>query len=647
MDSFENLFKPMQIGQLRVANRIMMAAIGTNYSTPEGEVTERLVDFFRARARGETGLIVTEGAYVTQSGKECSCQLGIHKDELLPGLKELADKVHADGAKIFIQLFHAGRQTVSAVTGLDVLAPSPIPCQAVQEMPRQIAKDEIPQLIDAFGRAARRAQKAGFDGVELLVGHGHLINQFLSPYSNKREDEYGGSLENRMRFALEVLACVREAVGRDYPISCRISAEEYVEGGLEMEESIAFARRLVDEGIELLHVSGATYESGPMMVPPMLLPQNIFAEKARELKKALAGRVPVAVAGRIKDPRRAEDLIKEGKTDLVALGRALLADPEFPRKAREGRISEIRKCIGCNQGCMDRLLMQKDITCLGNPLCGRESEYGYEIEEAAAKKKVLVIGGGPGGMEAARTASLRGHEVLLYEREKQLGGKMLPAAVPPGKAEVGDLRVFLIEQLTKLPVKVVTGHEVDLHTVEKFAPDAVILAAGSKPLFPKIPGIEQENVAHADDILSGEKQLGLGERVLVVGGGLVGCEIANFAAEQGKNVYLLEMLAEIGADIGFFYKILLMTRMQERGVELHPETTLKEIKGNTVIAEHKGEDKEFENISTVVIAAGYEPDRGLLASLAEKYEVFSIGDCKEVRKMLEAIHEGFECSFRL
>ena len=416
MDSFENLFKPLQIGQLQVENRIMMAAIGTNFCTPEGEVTERLKAFFKARAKGGTGLIITEGAYVSQNGKECPHQLGIHNDELLPGLKELADEIHEEGAKVFIQLFHAGRQTLSVLTGQDIVAPSPIPCMTMQETPRQLTETEIAQLADAFGQAARRAKEAGFDGVELLAGHGQLINQFLSPYTNKREDEYGGSLENRMRFPLMVLSKIRKAVGKDYPVSCRISAREFVEGGLDLPESIIFARRLIEEGIELLSVSGAIYESSPMMVPTMLLPQNFHVEDAWEIKKALEGRVPIAATGRIKDPFEAEKVLTEGKADLVALGRPLLADPEFPHKVKEGKIDEIRKCISCNQGCMDRLLMQKDILAWAIR-CGCEGDYN---ERSGCKEKVMVIGGGLQGWRQ-HVAHPCGHEVLLYERENRLG----------------------------------------------------------------------------------------------------------------------------------------------------------------------------------------------------------------------------------
>lgn len=506
MGDFDNLFSTISVGNLQLANRIMMAAVGTNFCTPQGEVTDRLINFLQARAKGGAALLTTEGAYVSTTGRESVHQLGIYRDELVPGLKELTAAVHSEGAKIFIQLIHAGRQTLSSVTGSDLVAPSPVPCKIMQEKPRELSQKEIHELVELFGEAARRAREAGFDGVEILAGHGHLLNQFLSPYTNRRDDQYGGSLENRMRFPLEVLTRVREAAGPEFPISFRISAEEFVEGGLALDDSIAFALQLANKGIDLLHVSGGIYESSPMIVQPMVLPQCFFADKSWRIKVALQHKVPIAVAGRINDPYLAEALLKEGKTDLVAMGRPLLADPEFPRKAQEGRVEDIRKCIGCNQGCMDRMLAQQDITCLSNPLCGYERER--EIKEAAVKKKVMVIGGGPAGMETARVAALRGHEVVLYERQKVLGGQMKLAAVPPGKQEVENLENFLIGQLKKLSVKIIAGQAADSLTVEEVAPDVVVLATGGRPLLPEIPGIDQENVVFAEEILSGEKQPG-------------------------------------------------------------------------------------------------------------------------------------------
>jgi len=621
----------------------MMPAVGTNFCTPKGEVTERLIYFLQARARGGAALLTTEGTYISMNGRESTNQLGIHRDDLIPGLKELAAAIHREGAKIFVQLIHAGRQTLSIATGSDIVAPSPVPCKLMREMPRELSVKEIHELIEAYGEAARRAKEANFDGIEILAGHGQLINQFLSPYTNKREDQYGGSPENRMRFPLEVLERVREAVGPDFPISVRISAEEFVEGGLTLDDTIAFASELVERGIELLHISGGIYETAPLIVQPMLLPQGFFAEYATKIKEAFGKKVPIAVAGSIKDPFMAEDLLRKGVTDLIAMVRPLLADPELPKKAREGRIDEIRKCIRCNQGCMDRMLMQQDITCLGNPICGYEKER--EIIEAPEKKKVMVIGGGPAGMEAARVAALRGHSVVLYESQETLGGQMKQASVPPGKKDIEDLKDFLEKQLNKLSVKVITGHTADLSTVEEVAPDVVVLASGSRPIVPKIPGIEKDNIVYAEEILSVKKQPG--EKVLVIGGGLVGCETAAFIAQKGKDVILVEMLEDIANDIGFFYRYLLLNKLQELGVKIYTNTTVRKVQGNKVTIEKGKETEELSPISTVVVAAGYNADRELLSQLSGKYKVYSVGDCKEVRKMIDAIHEGFLCGLQI
>jgi len=621
----------------------MMPAVGTNFGSPEGEVTDRLISFLQARAKGGAALLTTEGTYINKNGRESKYQLGIHRDDLIPGLKELTDTVHREGAKIFVQLIHAGRQTLSIATGSEIVAPSPVPCKLMREMPRELSLKEIHELIEAYGEAARRAKEANFDGIEILAGHGQLINQFLSPYTNKREDQYGGSPEKRMRFPLEVLERVRKAVGPDFPISVRISVEEFVEGGLTLDDTLEFALQLVYRGIELLHISGGIYETAPFIVQPMLLPQGFFTEYALKIKKALENRVPIAVAGSIKDPYMAEDLLERGVTDLIAMGRPLLADPELPKKAREGRIDDIRKCIRCNQGCMDRMLMQQDITCLGNPLCGYEKER--EIKEASEKKKVMVIGGGPAGMEAARVAALRGHSVVLYERQHNLGGQMKLASIPPGKKDMEDLKDFLENQLKKLSVKIVTGCDVDSSTVEEVSPDVVVLASGGRPILPEIPGIEQENVVYAEEILSGEKLPG--EKVLLIGGGMVGCETAAFIAQQGKEVILVEMLVDIATDIGFLYRYLLLNKLQELGVKIYKSTAVKKIQEDTVTIEKGSETDELTAISTVVVATGYNTNKELFLQLSKKYQVYSIGDCKEVRKMIDAIHEGFLCGLQI
>ncbi len=642
---FEKVLEPIQIGPMKVKNRIVMPSMVTNYATTDGAVTERFKTYHQTRAKGGVGLITVEATYVHPSGKGFQNQLGIYKDELIPGLKSLTEVVHGCGAKIAVQLYHAGRQTTSKVTGMSVVAPSPIPCPVKQEMPRELSLDEIKELVEAFGQAARRAKEAGFDTVEIHGAHGYLLNQFLSPYSNKRTDEYGGAFENRMRFPLEVVKKVREEVGEDFAVIYRMSAEEYVPGGLTLEDTRVFARKLVEAGIDALHISGGVYESSAMIIQPAAIPQGCFVENAAAIKEAINGEVPVIVVGRIKDPVMAEQILREGKADLVAMGRALLADPELPKKVSEDRVEEIRKCIGCNQGCIDRLFQDLDITCLANALTGYEAEFDIETP-AEKKKKVLVIGGGPGGLEAARVAALRGHEVVLYEKQAELGGQMRIAAVPPYKEEINDLTAFLINQVKKSDIVIEMGREADERTVQEIRPDAVIVATGSEPIIPKIPGVDQEKVVTAHEVLMGS--VSVGEKVVIIGGGLVGCETAEFLADKGKQVTVVEMLDDIAVDVGSLTRALLLNRMVEKKITVLTKSKVREITAEGVIIEKEKGTEEITGIDTVVIAVGSRPRDNLLKSLkGQDIPVYAIGDCVKPRKIIDAIHEGFRRAYSL
>ncbi|WP_234970227.1 oxidoreductase [Carboxydothermus pertinax] len=642
---FEKLLEPIQIGPMKLRNRIVMPSMVTNFAAADGAVTERFKAYHQTRAKGGVGLIIVEASYVHPTGKGFKNQLGIYKDELVPGLRKLTEAVHFYGAKIAVQLYHAGRQTTSKVTGMNVVAPSPIPCPVKQEMPEELSKEEIKELIEAFGQAARRAKEAGFDAVEIHGAHGYLLNQFLSPYSNKRTDEYGGNLENRLRFPIEVIKKVREEVGEDFPIIYRMSAEEYVAGGITLEESKVIAKKLVEVGIDAIHISGGVYESSAMIIQPAAIPQGCFIENAAAIKKAINGEVPVIVVGRIKDPVMAEEIIREGKADLVAMGRALLSDPELPRKVAEGRIQEIRKCIGCNQGCIDRLFQDIDITCLVNALTGHETEFDLETT-AEKKKKVLVVGGGPAGLEAARVAALRGHKVVLYEQEEELGGQMRIAAIPPHKNEINDLLNYLINQVEKHGVVIERGKKAEIELIKEIKPDAVIVATGSEPVIPQIPGVERENVVTAHEVLNGSANVG--QKVVVIGGGLVGCETAEYLADRGKQVIVVEMLDDIAMDIGLLTKALLLKRLVEKKIKILTKSKVKEILADGVIIEKENGMEQITGIDTVVVAVGSKPKNDLLKLLeSEGIPVYPIGDCVKPRKIIEAIHEGFRIAYNL
>jgi 2,4-dienoyl-CoA reductase-like NADH-dependent reductase (Old Yellow Enzyme family)/thioredoxin reductase len=644
MPPFEKLLQPIKIGAMEVKNRFVMAPMVTNYAGGDGVVTERLKAYYRARSKGGVGLMIVEAAFVDPSGKGYSNELGIYKDDFIGGLKGLVDEVHPFGTKIAIQIYHSGRQSHETMTGGRLIAPSPIPCPVGREEPKEMTKGDINHMIEAFGQAARRAVASGFDAVEMHGAHGYLINQFLSPYSNQRMDEYGGPLENRARFPLEVLGRVRKEVGDAFPIIYRMSSEEFVNGGLTVEDTMAFSVMLSDNGIDAIHVSGGVYESSAMIIQPAAVSQGLYVENASAIKGAIGSRVPVLVVGRIKDPHMAEDILAQGKADMVVMGRALLADPEMPAKVIEGRPQEIRPCIGCNQGCVDKLLTDQDIACLGNALTGREWEFDLD-RKASVPKRVLVIGGGPGGLECARVAAMRGHDVFLYEKGHELGGQMNIAAIPPYKGEIKELARFLISQVKDLGVHIKVGEEVDETVIDRIKPDLVMLATGSLPINPDIPGVENNNVLNAEEILAGAS---FGGNVVIVGGGMVGCETAEFLADQGAKVTIVEMMSHVATDMGLLTKALLIQRMKQKGIKIFTKKKVKEINSGSLILEEDGHTESLDHIDTIVLAMGYKSDMNLERIIEDKgIPVYKIGDCSEPRNMMEAIHEGFFYAYEL
>jgi len=646
MAAYQHLLEPIRIGSMKVKNRFVMPAMLTNYCGSDGSVTDQFLAYHKARAKGGVGLIITEDAYVHPCGKGFPSTLGIYTDELIPGLKKLTAAIHAEDAKIAVQLYHAGRQTVSAVTGMHVMAPSPLACTFCGEMPHEMTKDDIRQTVEAFGKAARRACDASFDAVDIHGAHGYLLNQFLSPFSNKRTDEYGGSAENRQRFPLEVLKSVREHVASDFPVLFRLSSEEFVTGGLTLEDQMAFAGKLVDKGVDAIHVSGGIYASIPMIIPPAALQQGLYVNNAAAIRKAIAGKVPIIVAGRLKDPDMMESVIADGKADMVSIGRGLLADEAFPAKVAAGRASDIRKCIACNQGCCDRLLAHLPIGCLGNALTGRESQYDL-CKKALTKKKVLVAGGGPGGMEAARIAALRGHDVHLYEKNVSLlGGLMRYVVLAPFKAEFGDLLNFQVNRLEKSGVTVKLGQAVDATIIDRLKPDVVIVATGARPIRPAIPGLDRLPVKLAEEILAGAP---CGKNVVIIGGGAVGYETAEFLLDRGTKTTVIEILDEVARDVGALEKMLLLQRLMEKGAQFMTKTIVRRITSEgKIVLEKDCKQEALTGIDTVVLAVGYESVTELTQVLTDKNVPFiAIGDCVKPRNILNAVWDGFLTAYDL
>ena len=647
MGRFEFLFSPIKIKSLSLRNRIVLPPMNTNFAEADGSVSERFKRYYVERGKGGAGLLIVSSAYIDPAAKKRVGALLLHEDRFIPKLKEFTDAIHATGAKVLQQLNHNGRLLTSskelktAVTGVSAVGPSAIPHLSTGEVPRVLTVEEIKELIEKFGQAARRAKEAGFDGVELHGTHGYLINQFFSLYSNRRTDEYGGSLEKRMRFPLEVYRRARELTGNDFLICYRVNAREFAPVETPLQDVIELCQHLEKEGVDLLHVSVGNSETPVMllkMIPPGSVSQGCYADFAATIKEKV--NVPVIAVGRINTPEIAEQILREGKADLVATGRALISDPHWPNKALKGELDKIRRCIGCNQGCIEQLVQERTVTCLYNPEVGREGE----MSPTTKKKKVWVIGGGPGGMEAAVIAASRGHTVELFEKGGEVGGQSFLAERPPGKEEFSAVRDFLMKELEREKVSVHLNEEVKTEKILRSKPDVVILATGSLPLVPEIPGIKGKNVLTAWDVLKGKK---VWKEVIVAGGGLVGVETALFLSKEGKKVTLVEMLEEIAQDAGPLNRARLKEELGGTKIDVRCRTKLLKIdkKGITV----QGEGGEYEiPAETVVLALGAKSQNTLLQKLEGKVkEVYSVGDCVSPRKMIDAIHEAYDVASKI
>ena len=630
----QRLFTPIKVGNLELKNRIIMPPMIDRLAT-HGEPNDAVKDFYAARARGGLALIVLTPGIVDIS-MASPIQLGIYDDSFIPGLKQFTDLIHSCGARMGIQLMHLGRQG-GEIKRYKPVAPSPIPLTPKDEVPHELTLGEAEGLVEKFADAASRAKEAGFDIVELHGCHGYLLSSFLSPLTNKRSDKYGGTVANRARFVVEIVKLIKERVGQDFPVSVRMNGSDYMPGGTTVDMARQTARLLEEAGADMIGVSGGAYGSYPVIVPPYDQPRGCNVPLAAAIKEVV--RVPVAVAGRLDDPFIADEVLVSGKADVIAVARGLLADPELPNKAACGDFKGIRRCIACNV-CIDGdPTPVSPITCTVNPEAGRERKM--VMTPAPRQRKVMVIGGGLAGLEAARVAAARGHQVTLYEENADLGGQWLLASKPPHKEDHLLLLGYLVDQLDRLGVEWRCGVKVTAAMAGEAQPDVVVVATGARPLVPPIPGVDREEVVTAWDVLGGGE---VGRRVLVVGGGLTGLETAEFLAEQGREIVLVEMLKRIGADMGGTVRWHWMNRTKRLNIKTFVSTQIKEIRpGGVVVVSRNGAEETWDGFDTIVLACGVRPRDEMSNQIRSKVkEVHVIGDASKARRGLEAIRSGSE-----
>ena len=676
LKNMSKLFESTKIGSIELKNRLAMSAMDLGFTT-EGSINKRFIDFYVERARGGVGLIVVGGCYPEMTGKVWKSIIGLDKDEYIHGLRKLTDTIHKYDTKIAAQILHGGRSASSFFSKTHPVSPSSLSHINIKQKPHALTIPEIKKVIDGYVAATVRVKKGGFDAVEIHGGMGYLINQFLSRATNKRKDKYGGSLKNRIRFAKEIVVAIKEKVGKRYPVIFRLSGEDFVEDGLKIDESVEIAKELEKAGVDAFNVSPGWHESRtPIML--MSIPRMSYIFLSEKIKDNV--NVPVIGSVRINDLALAEDVIDNNQSDIVSIGRPLIADPELPKKYKRKQFEDIRRCIACNQGCFDSLLGFKSISCLYNVRAGRESEL--KIKKAKKKKKVMIIGGGPGGMEAARVAALRGHDVHLFEKTDVLGGQLRYAYIPPGREEIVNVISFLENQIKKLNVNIELSKKVDTVTINKLKPDVVIAATGGVPLIPKITGIKEKNVVVAEDVF--DNKVKVGKDVVIIGGGTIGCEIALHTAKMGamdpevacfllknkvidgdkaveltskgkRNITILEMKNKIGGRFGISTRWVIMKQIVDAGINSITGIKVKNMstksikKKDKVCVTYEDDKKDIKIFAdTVIIAAGYKSNQDPTRKLNGKIdELYRIGDCVEVRTALEAIHEGFEVGLRI
>lgn len=665
---FEHLMQPINVGTMTLRNRMVQAPMGTNLGTADGTVTDSIINYYAARANGGIGMIIVEATTPELRGKCIPAQLEVSGIRFIPGLSRLANAVHAGGAKIALQLAHAGWFGSETITGMKPYTPSGVPTVLLpDDKPMEMTIDEIHELVQTYAMSALWARLAGFDAVEVHGAHSYMPQQFLSRYTNRRTDEYGGSLENRARFCLEVIRAIKETAGPDFNLIWRISAEEYLKDGLTLEETTQFAKWVEEAGADAIHVSAGCFDckveilrnvlagkespagkklsegvSTVVWVPPMYVPRGNMVRLAEAIKKHVS--IPVIAVCGI-SPELGEEVIASGKADLVAIGRQSIADPDWPNKVIAGKPEEIRRCIRCNE-CLGTAISYRSLGCAVNAVAGREEQPFVALVPVEKPRKVMIVGGGPGGMEAARVAALRGHKVTLYEKSKELGGMMRYSSVPEFKQDIRDFLQYQKHQLYECGVSVVTGTEVTTKLVQSEKPDVVIVASGARQSRPQIDGINDSGIYDAIDVLGGK--IPQEKRVIVCGAGLIGVEVALYLAESHqKKVVLVDMLLTVAPEEMDFTQWVLQARLVEAEVDVRLNHCINRISPKSISCTLEGADKSIEG-DAVVVAMGMTADQTLYNELMKlPIEVLAIGDTVKARKIIDAVHEGYHAGRRI
>lgn len=666
---FKRLFEPITIKNVEIKNRIVMPSMGLLYSN-DFAFNDRYRAFYRERAKGGVGLMTIGPVSIDRVGS-AFVMPGLHDDSFVEPLQKFVEELHREtDVKLAVQLLQMGRYAFSFLTGMTSIAPSAIPSKITGETPREMTRDDIEEVKEAYAQAARRAKEAGFDLIEVLACTGYLISQFLSPVTNRRTDEYGGTIENRMRFGLEVIGKVRETVGDDTAVGVRIAGNDFMEGGNTNKESALFASEAEKAGVDAINVTGGWHETN---VPQLTsnVPPGGFVYLARGIKKEVS--VPVFASNRLGDPVVAEKALRSGACDMICWGRPLITDPDLPRKVRDGRLNDIIPCISCNQGCFDAIFSGTPVSCILNPRAGNEAVYN--VKKAENPKKIMVAGGGPAGMEFAITAAERGHRVTLYEKEGSLGGQINLAKMPPGKREFQKIIDSMKARMEKWGVRIVLDTALTGEIVQEQSPDVLVVASGARPMNLDFPGVDKPHVIDAWDVLS-EKAWKIGRNVVVVGGSATGCETAYFIASidipdpdtysflmfhtaedpkfatsllrsTGRQVTVIDMVPRLAANVGRTSRWSLMKSLRLLGIDLRPGTKLIEIRDDSVLVETaKGE--ETIPADTVVMAVGASSVNDFAGNVKEiGCDVITIGDAKEPRKITEAVREGFEEALKI